>query len=294
MSISNFIPSVWASEILRALDTLLVYANPDIINTDYEGDIANAGDTVRINMLGDVNIFDYTKDSDITAPQSLTDAQLTLAIDQQKAFNFIVDDIDKRQANADLRTEAARRAAYAVRKAVDSFVAGHYTEIDAGNFLGSDGAPITGFSALATKAYDQLVALGVLLDEDDTPEDGRFVVLPPWYCGYLQKDQRFTGYGTVGNREQLTKGMPAAENGLCGEAAGFRCYRSNQQVPNIAGAKWKIIAGHKSGWSMATQLTETVAFRPERRFGDAMKGLTVYGAKVVRPSNLACLVASDI
>ena len=292
MSIANFIPSVWSAEILRALDTLLVYANPAIINSDYEGEISQAGDSVRITMLGDVTVKDYSRDTDIDAPEALTDAQLTLLIDQQKYFNFAVDDIDQRQSNSDLRGEAARRAAYGLRKVMDSFVAALYSDIDTGNFLGSEGSPITGFSSTSTKAYDQLVDLNTKLNEDDTPEDGRFVVIPPWYEGYLEKDARFTGYGTAANRQTLENGLVAGDNGLIGRAAGFDVYRSNN-VPNTASAKYKVIAGHKSAWSRAQQILETEAYRPERRFSDALKGLHVYGAKVVRPSNLACLVASD-
>lgn len=292
MSIVNFVPSVWAADILRALDTLLVYGNPAIINTDYEGEIAQAGDTVKITMLGDVSVFDYTKDSDMQAPETLTDAALSLLIDQQKAFNFQVDDIDKRQALGGLREEAGRRAGYGLRKAMDSFIAGKYVDISAGQFIGSDASPVNGFNALSTKAYDQLVDLNTRLNQTDTPEDGRWVVIPPWYEGYLEKDLRFTGYGTAANRAQLENGMTAGENGLIGRAAGFDVYRSNQ-VPNVAGVKHKVIAGHRSAWSRAQQLLETEAYRPERRFADALKGLHVYGAKVVRPDNLACLVASD-
>lgn len=285
MSITNFIPSVWAAEILKALDTLLVYASPLVCNTDYEGEISQAGDTVKITTLGDVTVKDYTRNSDMDAPETLTDAQLALLIDQQKYYNFQVDDLDKRQALEGLRTEAARRAAYGLRKAMDSYVAGKYTDIASANFIGSDAVPITGFSATSTKAYDQLVDLGVKLDVADAPEDGRWAIIPPWYHGYLEKDARFTGYGTEQNRRTL-------ENGVIGAAAGFTILKSNQ-VPNTAAAKYKVICGHKDGWSRATQLLETEAYRPERRFADALKGLHVYGAKVVRPTQLACLVASD-
>lgn len=292
MSIVNFVPSVWAADILKALDTSLVYANPAIINTDYEGEISQAGDTVRITTLGDVTVKTYTKDADIDAPETLTDAQLTLTIDQQKYFNFQVDDIDKRQALQGLREEAARRTAYALRKAMDSFIAAKYTDIASGNFLGTEGAPITGFNASSIKAYNQLVSLKTLLDIADTPEDGRFVVVPPWYEGYLQMDDRAISYGTQANRDQMQNGLQAGDNGLIGRAAGFDVYRSNQ-VPNTASAKYKIIGGHRSAWSRAQQILETEAYRPQLRFADALKGLHVYGAKVVRPSNLACLIASD-
>jgi hypothetical protein len=292
MSILNFIPSVWAAEILRALDTLLVYASPQIINNDYEGEIANAGDSVRITTLGDVTVQTYTRNADIAAPETLSDAQLTLLIDQQKYFNFQLDDVDRRQALQGLREEAARRAAYGLRKVMDSFVAGLYVEIAAGQFIGSDGSPITGFNVTNTKAYDQLVDLNTRLNNTDTPEDGRWVVVPPWYEGYLEKDPRYTGFGTATSRVVLENGMTAGENGLIGRGAGFDIYRSNQ-VPNVAGAKHKVIAGHRLAWSRAQQILETEAYRPERRFADALKGLHVYGAKVLRPDNLACLVASD-
>ena len=292
MSIVNAIPQVWAANILRALNTLLVYGNPAIINTDYDGDIAAQGDTVRITTLGDVTVKDYSRDADIEAPEALTDAQLTLTIDQQKYFNFAVDDIDKRQAIPGLMDEAGLRAAYGLRKSTDSFISSHYTDIDAGNFLGSDGTPEKIKTKGVESAYNTIIDLGVLLDATDTPEDSRFVVVPPWYVGYLEKDLRFIGYGTPANRATLENGFAPQSNGLVGRAGGFDVYQSNQ-VPNTSAAKYKVIAGHKMGWSFADQLVETVAFRPERRFADALKGLHVYGAKVVRPSNLACLVANN-
>ena len=292
MSIANFVPSVWAADILRALQTLLVYANPAIINGDYEGDIASVGDSVRINMVGDVTVKDYTKGSDIDSPEDLTDAQLTLLIDQAKYFNFAVDDIDKRQAQNGLREEAAMRAAYGLRKALDSFVAAQYTDIDTGNFVGSTGSAITGFSSDSKKAYKQLTLLKQKLDDTDTPEEGRWVVVPTWLEGYLLNDDRVVGYGTPENRSAMRDGFKAGDNGLIGRAAGFDVYRSTL-VPNSASTEYKVIAGHRSAWSRATQILETEAYRPELRFADAVKALHTYGAKVVRPSNLACLVATD-
>jgi len=292
MSIVNAIPAVWAANILRALNTLLVYGGPDVINRDYEGDIAQSGDTVRITTLGDVTVKSYTRDADIEPPEALTDAQLTLTIDQQDYFNFAVDDIDKRQAIPGLMDEAARRAAYGMRKKIDGFIASHFTDIALANFIGSDAAPTTGFSANSKKAYNELVVLKKLLDITDTPEEGRFVVVPPWFELYLEQDDRVISFGTPANRSQLEEQYKAGDNGIIGRAAGFNVYRSNN-VPNTGGKKWKLIAGHSSAWSFALQLVETVAFRPERRFADALKGLQVYGSKVVRPVNLACLVASD-
>jgi hypothetical protein len=309
MSLENFIPSVWAGSILRALDTLLVYAQPAIINRDYEGDVAAAGDSVRINQIGDVTVNNYTKNADMAAPEALTDAQLVLKIDQAKYFNFQIDNIDRRQASVDQMDEAARRAAYGLRKAIDSYIASLYIDIAPANAVGSDGSPITGtWLTAGTMAYDRLVDLGVLLDQTDTPEDGRFVVVPPWFEAYLLKDSRFVGFGTVAQDNRLQSGSlggrstgnPAGQPNdgggsalmPVGRAAGFDVYKSNQ-VPQTAGTKYKIIAGHNMAWSFVPQILDTRAYEPERRFADALKGLVVYGAKVVRPANLAVLTGNS-
>src|SRR5688572_31340497 len=97
MSLENFIPEVWSARLLVNLYNTLVYGNPRLINTDYEGESRNMGDTVRINSIGAVTVGDYTKNTDMAAPQTLSDAQTTLTITQQKYFNFQVDDIDKFQ-----------------------------------------------------------------------------------------------------------------------------------------------------------------------------------------------------
>ncbi len=301
MSVQNFIPTVWAGNILRALDTALVY--PQLMNRDYEGDIETAGDTVKINMIGDVAVFTYSKNQDMSSPESLTDAQLTLRVDQSKAFNFAVDDVDAVQTKPKVMDEAARRAAYGLRKVTDSFCAGLYTDIASGNFIGSDASPITGtWTTAGTLFYDRLVDLGALLDTNDIPDDGRFVVIPPWAEGYLLKDSRFVGFGTAENIALLFGGFPGEQqtqpnNGVgpgarpIGRAAGFDLYKSNQ-VPNTSATKYKIIAGHPMAWAFADQILSVEAYRVEKRFADGLKGLHVYGGKVVRPNALALLTAN--
>jgi len=301
MPLENFIPSVWAGTLLRALDTALVYRS--CMNTDYEGDIQGAGSSVRINQIGDVSVNTYTKNTDINSPEALTDAQLILVIDQARYFNFQIDDVDKAQQQPKVMEEAMRRSAYGLRKAADTYVANLYTDISATNAIGSDASPITGaWGAAGTMAYDRLVDLGVLLDNQDTPDDGRFVVIPPWFEAYLLKDQRFVGYGTAAQMELLLNGFrgeaitqPSGGAGPgalpIGRAAGFDIYKSNQ-VPNTTATKYKIIAGHPMAWTFASSVVEVAAFRPERRFADAVKGLFVFGAKIVRPNSLALMTAN--
>src|SRR5690349_11635768 len=122
MSLDNFNPEIWAAELNRAYERSLVYANPAVINRDYEGDIQAAGDTVRINSVGDPTIGDYTKNTDMSAVETLTDAQATLLIDQQKYFNFAVDDIDAAQQKPKVMAEAMGRAGFGLRSSVDTYI----------------------------------------------------------------------------------------------------------------------------------------------------------------------------
>ena len=112
MSIQNFIPTIWSARLLNHLDKSHVYLN--LLNRDYEGEIKNFGDIVKINQVGDVSIKDYTKGTDIDAPEDITGEQQELKIDQAKYFNFAVDDVDNAQTNPKLMDKAMQRAAYAI------------------------------------------------------------------------------------------------------------------------------------------------------------------------------------
>lgn len=279
MSLTNFIPAVWSARLLQNLHTAHVFGQ--VVNRDYEGEITGYGDQVKINNVGAVTVGDYTKNTNIGDPETLTDAQRILLIDQSKYFNFQVDDIDKAQQNPKVMDEAMREAAYALNNVSDKFLAGFYVDALAANLIGNDTTPVVPTKA---DAYDYFVDLGTKLDEADVPADGRFAVIPPWYHGMLRKDDRFVGTG--GNMaEALLRG------GLIGEAAGFAIYLSNN-VANTSGAKYKIMAGTRQAISFAEQIVSVEAYRPEKRFADAVKGLHVYGGKVVRPACLAVLTAN--
>jgi hypothetical protein len=277
----QFIPTVWAARLLKALDKALVFGQAGVVNRDYEGEIANAGDTVKIASVGDVTVGDYTKNSDINNPEILTDAEQTLVIDQAKYFNFAVDDIDRAQQNVNVMDEAMRRAAYSIRDKQDQFIAANYVNVPAANLIGSDASPITPTNA---NAYEYLVDLGVLLDQANIPTEGRFCIVPSWFHGRLLKDDRFVKAGTAATDQTL-------RNGMVGEAAGFSILKSNN-VPNTASTKYKILAGHPMAYSFAQQITKLETFRPEKRFSDAVKGLSVYGGKLVRPNAWAILTAN--
>ena len=278
----TFIPTVWASRLLTALEKALVYGQTNVSNRNHEGDIRAMGNTVKIASIGDVSIGDYEKDTDIAEPEVLTDSEQTLNIDQAKYFNFVVDSVDRAQQNVNVLDEAMQRSAWSLREAADSFLAATMeAAVPAGNKIGSIGTPEV---PTQDDAYEYLVDLGVLLDEANTPIDGRFVVVPAWFHGLLLKDDRFVNAGSM-------RSDTALANGQVGEAAGFRILKSNN-VPNTTGTKYRIIAGHSIATSYVEQILDVQTYKPEKRFGDAVKGLHVYGAKVVRPSALAMLIAS--
>ncbi len=280
----TFIPTVWAARLLAALEKSLVYGQRHVCNRDYEGEIREAGNTVKIASIGDVSIGDYSVNTDINDPETLTDSEQSLLIDQSKYFNFYVDSVDRAQQNVNVLDEAMRRSAWALREKADTYLADLMVAgVTAGNTIGTIAVP-----EVPTKdnAYEYLVDLGVLLDESNAPVDGRFAIVPGWFHGLLLKDDRFIRSGTLAGEARLA-------NGEIGEAGGFRILKSNN-VPNVTGAKYKIVAGHTAATTYVEQVLDLQTFKPEKRFGDAVKGLHVYGAKVVRPTALAMLIANKV
>ena len=121
MAFSNFIPEIWSARLLEHMDKVHVYAN--LMNRDYEGDIKAYGDTVHINLLGEITINDYSG-SDISDPQELDSTQQNLVIDKAKYFNFMVKDIDNAQSNPKLVDAAMVRASYNMNDVIDQYLAG--------------------------------------------------------------------------------------------------------------------------------------------------------------------------
>jgi N4-gp56 family major capsid protein len=279
MSIQRFKPEIWSARLLVALRTTLIYAGPQIVNRDYEGEIAAAGDTVRITSIGRPTISNYVPGSTSINPEQLTDAQRTLVVDQSKYFAFEVDDVDARQAKGNVLPQAADESAYGLADVIDQYVASFYTGASTANQLG------TVTVNTGDLAYNTLVDLSVKLDEANVPTEGRYVVVPPWYHGLLRKNTNFI------NAEKSADGGTALRNGQIGEAAGFAVLKSNN-VPLVTGDDYAITAGTNAAISFAEQINKTEAYRPQDSFSDAIKGLTLYGAKLVRPDNLATVIAS--
>lgn len=280
MAINNFIPEVWAARLLSSLKKSLVYGGPTVVNRDYEGEIRDSGDTVRITSISRPTIGTYTRGSTVINPEQLTDAGRSLLIDQSKYFAFEVDDIDLRQSKngGSLMSEAATEAAYGLRDVADQIIAGLHTGVASANALGT--VSVT----TGALAVTQLINLKVKLDNANVPNEGRYVVVPPWFHGLLLTDDRFVRVDASGTSEAL-------RNGIVGRAFGFDILVSNN-APLVTGDDYAVIAGHPMAISFAEQIVKVEAYRPQDSFSDAIKGLHVYGAKLVRPTAIATVVAS--
>lgn len=275
MSVDTFLAEIWTARLLARLNAAHIFGQSAVVNRDYEGEISQKGDVVHIGGIGRITIKTYTKNNDIDPPDDLEDEDQTLEIDQADYFNFQVDDVDGRQSAVNLLDGAMAQAGSDLSDVGDLFIASQ---------MAQDGTPVTPIEEdLSQKgaAYEALIDMGVVLDEGNTPTSGRFAVVPSWFHGLLLKDKRFVGAGTSG---------AVLLTGQIGEAAGFAILKSNN-LP-VSSSDYSVLAGHQMATSFAEQINKVVAFRPEARFADAIKGLHLYGAKVVRPTALAVLTAT--
>lgn len=286
MAINSFIPTIWSARLLQNLETSLVYAQPGVVNRDYEGDISDVGDTVKINSLGPVTVAPYTKNANMAPPETLNDATQVLEITQADSFNFQIDDIDRRQQKPKLMDDAMRNAARALADTADKWLAALMAAgVPLANTQGAGGAGLSvGYGTGDTSPYIALLNASIALDEANVPSAGRWAVVPPWFHGYLLMDPRFVGSGA---EAADARGV----NGFIGRAAGFDIYKSNN-VPFAEGpAEYKVLLGTDYATTFAEQINSVEAYRPELRFADAIKGLHLYGAKVVYPMALALIIA---
>ena len=281
MAIKRFKPEFWSAKLLVGVRKSLVYAGPGVVNRDYEGEISDAGDTVRITSVSRPTIGTYGPGVTIV-PEELTDAQRTLVVDQQKYWAFKVDDVDKRQARGDVMPQAMDEASYGLSDVIDQDVASLYTQAAAANQLGTLAVPAANPDYFYSKI---LVPLKVKLDEANVPTQGRYAVIPSWLHGRALLDDRFVSAEKSGTTNTLY-------NGYVGRAAGFDLVMSNN-CPNPTGDDYVVTAGTSAAISFAEQINKTEAYRPESSFSDAVKGLCVYGAKVIRPDFLATAVVSQ-
>lgn len=283
MAITTFIPELWTARLLYALENAHIATN--FVNRDYEGEIKKAGDTVHINTIGDVTVRTYTANTDIADPDALTTTDQTLEINQCKYFNFQVDDVDAAQAAGDVMDVAMKRAAYALDDIADAFL---FSTIAAGAAT----ANVVDESATALTAetiYGKIVAVRTLLDKNNVPSEGRCLGIPPEAYALLLQDDRFVKASSPTTADRVLL------RGEVGECAGFTVFESNNIKKTTPSGTttpvFQIVATVPQATTFAEQIVNTEAYRPQKRFADAVKGLHVYGAKVTNGNAVAVLKA---
>ena len=268
MSINNFIPEVWSMNVQKALAISHVFAAT--ANRSYEQEISQAGDTVKINKLADPSVSTYTKDSSSLTFSSLVATQIELKIDQAKSVSFGVDDVDKAQTNVNTMVETMRRAGYKFADTADTYLSGLYEQ--AGNSLNSNATPI---DLTSLNIEDEILALKEEMNVAGIPQQGRFLAVAPWVVTKLI----LAGLTTKTQNDALFA------NGMIGNVFGFDILESaNISKNSTSWDKTRNIAGVRGeSFAYAEQILNMEALRPEAAFQDAIKGLHLYGGKIIRP-----------
>jgi N4-gp56 family major capsid protein len=274
MAISNFQPELWAGPILANLREQAVYVAR--CNRQYEGMIRAAGDTVHITSFTDPAVRDYVKNTDISW-DLLADATQALVIDQADYFAFTVDDVDRRQSLPGFVDEATTGAGSNLALEADEYVAGlmyaatNQTAQDLG-LVAVDVSDNNAFGSL-------FVAMRTKLQRNKVPGSERWIVIPPEVSAAVMQDPRFVDASASGSSATLREGF-------IGRIVGFDVYESNVTHSATAGT-YHVIAGHPMATTFADQIADTEAVRLQDQFGDGIRGLHLYGGKVVRPTALA-------
>lgn len=281
----TFIPEVWSGKLIENFYDATVLAA--ISNTDYEGEIRKYGDTVNIRTTPEIEIKEYKKGQtlELSKPEA---PKIQLLIDQGEYFACVEDDVDKIQSDIAMMDMWTKDASERMKIRVDSKVlgsiAGDVAAINRGATAGRISGNINLGTATAAVAItkenvlDFIVDLGTVLDEANAPEDNRYLVIPAKMAGMIKKsdlqDASLTGDSTS-----------VLRNGRLGMIDRFTLYMSHN-LPNTGG-KFSIYAGHKMGLTFASQMTNMESLRAETTFGNIVRGLQVYGFKVVKPEALA-------
>lgn len=271
MAISNFISTVWSEALTRQLDSKYVaVAN---CNRDYDGEIVGKGSTVKVCSVGDVTISDYTKNTDMTAPQALSDSAATITISQAKSFNFQIDDIDRAQSSPKLMEMAMAKAASALANVADKYVFSLCTEATSANTITEAALTSSNIIDTIVAAREKLLANGVPGSEPTVLE------VTPSVAALIMKAKILQG----------TENAEALSNGCIGNFIGFEVFVSPNIVTDSSSGNMKCFARTKRAIAFAEQINKVEAYRPESRFADAVKGLHLYGAKVIYPDEFVLL-----
>tara|TARA_R100001082_G_scaffold44694_1_gene23852 strand:+ start:922 stop:1911 length:990 start_codon:yes stop_codon:yes gene_type:complete len=292
---SFFLPSVYSKKVLNFFRKASVVEA--ITNTDYAGELTAFGDSVKIVTEPSITVYQYERGADVTQTK-LTDAETTLVVDTANAFKFKVDDIEANMSHVNWREVASSSAAYALKDAFDEGViavmfagvsssspnhilgSDNATDLAAGTYDGTGNLDI-GFAASEHDPLDVLSRMARLLDEQSIPEEGRwFLAGPDFYEVLASTSSKLLSVDYNAGQGSIRNGLVSS-----GKLRGFNMYKTNN-IASTTNAAGKCIAGHMSACATAQTITSTEVIRDPDSFGDIVRGLHVYGAKVLRDDAL--------
>ena len=287
----NFIPEVWSGKLIENFYDATVLAA--ISNTDYEGEIRRMGDTVNIRTQPNITIREYVKGQNLVV-ENPDAPKMQLVIDKGEYFSCVEDDIDRVQSDIKLMDMWSKDASEQMKIRIDQRVLTDMLPgIGASNKgtaagqqsaafnLGTAGAPLTVTKDGAggtTAVVDLIVDMGTVLDEANVPEGDRFLVIPARMAGLIKKSE-------LKDASLSGDGVSPIRNGRLGMIDRFTLYVSHNL--NVASGRTSLVGGHKMGFTFASQMTEMETLRAQSTFGNIVRGLQVYGYRVVKPEALA-------
>ena len=286
----NFIPEIWSGKLIENFYDATVLSA--ISNTDYEGEIRNMGDTVNIRTTPEITIKTYVKGQTLSV-ENPDKAKLQLVIDKGEYFACVEDDVDQVQSDIALMDQWSKDASERMKIKIDDRVLTDLLPDVSASNKGSSAGRISGdinlgvagtpVAVTSSNVIDTIINMGTVLDEANAPEQDRFMVIPAKMAGYIKqsdlKDASITGDGSSPLR-----------NGRLGMIDRFTLYVSHNLYKN--GSEFSVIGGHKMGFTFASQMTNMETIRSETTFGNIIRGLQVYGYKVVKPEALATAIVT--
>lgn len=288
---SKFIPEVWSGKLAEKFYKTTVFG--EICSTDYEGEITGFGNNVVIRTVPDVTVSDYVVGAGLTA-QYPTSTAVNLSIDQAKSFAVAVTTVDARQSDIDMVDVFANDASIQLRIAVDADVletipadvsadnSGRTAGVDSNNIdLGDSTTPV---ALTKTNVVDFIVDMGTVLDEQNVPDEGRWLVLPPWAIALVKKSDLKIA-SLAGDNVSILR------NGKIGEIDRFTIYQSRNLLRQTSpGPATYAMFGHSAGVTFAAQVTEAEMINNPSDFGYIVRGLMVYGFEVIVPNYIGTAV----
>jgi hypothetical protein len=291
---TGFIPEIWSGKLVEKFYASTVLAA--ISNTDYEGEIKNKGDRVKIRTKPTITIRNYSADELLPLDRP-SGGTVELYIGNGKFFSLILDDVMEIQSDLNILSMWSDDAAQKLKIAVDFDVLdgivgqmaaanrGTAAGIITGNVnLGVTGSPLSVVARDPTSGevelLDLLMRMGQVLDEQNIPEVGRWVVMPAWAGRMIKQSELRQAYLSGDSVSML-------RNGRLGMIDRFTIYISNMLPNNSTDAvnfqpgEWVIYAGHAHGLTFASQISKVETLRSELAFGQVLRGLQVYGYQVV-------------